>query len=140
MNFYIGNTIEDLKINDRNVEFSDDLLEYLNKNKRIFGLEEFVLQEIDPYDDTVIENSELQQWLSMCDSIVSSNILEQYEDLDETRSVEELIVLINEALNNNLNLIVIGDWLCEHVSFYIMLFYEMGIKRFSKILFWKAVN
>lgn len=109
MNFYIGNTIEDLKINDRNVEFSDDLLEYLNKNKRIFGLEEFVLQEIDPYDDTVIENSELQQWLSMCDSIVSSNILEQYEDLDETRSVEELIVLINEALNNNLNLIVIGD-------------------------------
>ncbi len=131
MNFYIGNTIEDLKINDRNVEFSDDLLEYLNKNKRIFGLEEFVLQEIDPYDDTVIENSELQQWLSMCDSIVSSNILEQYEDLDETRSVEELIVLINEALNNNLNLIVIGDWLCEHISFYIMLFYEMGIKRFS---------
>ncbi|MCR4782057.1 MAG: hypothetical protein K5851_04865 [Lachnospiraceae bacterium] len=109
MNFYIGNTIEDLKINDRNVEFSDDLLEYLNKNKRIFGLEEFVLQEIDPYDDTVIDNSELQQWLSMCDSIVSSNILEQYEDLDETRSVEELIVLINEALNNNLNLIVIGD-------------------------------
>lgn len=109
MNFYIGNTIEDLKINDRNVEFSDDLLEYLNKNKRIFGLEEFVLQEIDPYDDTVIENSQLQQWLSMCDSIVSSNILEQYEDLDETRSVEELIVLINEALNNNLNLIVIGD-------------------------------
>lgn len=109
MNFYIGNTIKDLKVNDRNVEFSDDLLEYLNKNKRIFGLEEFVLQEIDPYDDTVIENSELQQWLSMCDSIVSSNILEQYEDLDETRSVEELIVLINEALNNNLNLIVIGD-------------------------------
>lgn len=109
MNFYIGNTIEDLKINDRNVEFSDDLLEYLNKNKRIFGLEEFVLQEIDPYDDTVIDNSELQQWLSMCDSIVSSNILEQYEDLDETRNVEELIVLINEALNNNLNLIVIGD-------------------------------
>lgn len=131
MNFYIGNTIEDLKINDRNVEFSDDLLEYLNKNKRIFGLEEFVLQEIDPYDDTVIENSQLQQWLSMCDSIVSSNILEQYEDLDETRSVEELIVLINEALNNNLNLIVIGDWLCEYVSFYIMLFYEMGIKSFS---------
>lgn len=131
MNFYIGNTIEDLKINDRNVEFSDDLLEYLNKNKRILGLEEFVLQEIDPYDDTVIENSQLQQWLSMCDSIVSSNILEQYEDLDETRSVEELIVLINEALNNNLNLIVIGDWLCEYVSFYIMLFYEMGIKSFS---------
>ena len=109
MNFYIGNTIEDLKINDRSVEFSDDLLEYLNKNKRIFGLEEFVLQEIDPYDDTVIDNSELQQWLSMCDSIVSSNILEQYEDLDETRNVEELIALINEALNNNLNLIVIGD-------------------------------
>lgn len=109
MNFYIGNTIEDLKINDRNVEFSDDLLEYLKKNERIFGLEEFVLQEIDPYDDTVIDNSELQQWLSMCDSIVSSNILEQYEDLDETKNVEELIVLINEALNNNLNLIVIGD-------------------------------
>lgn len=130
MNFYIGNTIEDLKINDKSVEFSDDLLEYLNNNKRIFGLKEFVLQEIDPYNDTVIDNSELQQWLSMCDSIVSSNILEQYEDLDETRSVEELIVLINEALNNNLNLIVIGDWLCEYVSFYIKLFYEMGIKRF----------
>ena len=35
MNFYIGSTIEDLKINDRSVEFSDDLLEYLNKNKTI---------------------------------------------------------------------------------------------------------
>lgn len=109
MNFYIGNSFEDLKITDRNIEICDDLLEFLYKNNYIVDSKKFVLNEIDPYDDTVIDNSKLQQWLAMCNSIVSSKILEQYEDLDEAGNIEELIILIKEALKNDLNLIIIGD-------------------------------
>ena len=109
MNFYIGNSFEDLKITDRNIEIGDDLLEFLYKNNYIVDSKKFVLNEIDPYDDTVIDNSKLQQWLAMCNSIVSSKILEQYEDLDEAGNIEELIILIKEALKNDLNLIIIGD-------------------------------
>ena len=109
MNFYIGNSFEDLKITDRNIEICDDLLEFLYKNNYIVDSKKFVLNEIDPYDDTVIDNSKLQQWLAMCNSIVSSKILEQYEDLDEAGNIEELIILIKEALKNDLNLILIGD-------------------------------
>ena len=109
MNFYIGNSFEDLKITDRNIEICDDLLEFLYKNNYIVDSKKFVLNEIHPYDDTVIDNSKLQQWLAMCNSIVSSKILEQYEDLDEAGNIEELIILIKEALKNDLNLIIIGD-------------------------------
>lgn len=109
MNIYIGNSIKDLNKSDRNVELSDDLLEFICKNRCIFDSDKFALQGIDPYSDTVIDNSELQCWLSMCDLIISSKILEKYEDLDEAKSIMDLDVLIHEAIINNLNLIIIGD-------------------------------
>lgn len=109
MNFYIGNSIEKLNYNSKNVEISDEILEYLNKRGKTLKFENSNLLDIDPYEDTIIENSVLPQWLFMCESIVSSNALDQYTDLDAINGFNELIELIKEAINKNFNLFLIGD-------------------------------
>jgi hypothetical protein len=109
MNFYIGNSVEEINPMEKNVELCDDLLEYLNKHKKDIQLKRFVLQEIDPYDDNIIKYSELKLWQDMWELLMVSKVLEGYEDSDEARCIRELFNLFGEAICLKKNIIVIGD-------------------------------
>ncbi|WP_028235184.1 hypothetical protein [Pseudobutyrivibrio sp. MD2005] len=109
MNIYIGDCIENVNINDKNIELSDDFLEFLFKNRSSICSKEYVLNEIDPYDDTIIEYQDLHRLLSMCKSVMESDILEKYEDMEDVNNFKGLVLLVKEAMQNHSNMIIIGD-------------------------------
>lgn len=110
MNFYIGNSINDININDYNVELDDELLSFINDFHNKTAINVNILYDIDPYDDIVIHNSKLTELLNLLNSIISSNLLIEYDDFINIKSVlTDLIELINCAVRNGENLISIGD-------------------------------
>ena len=48
MNFYIGNSVKDINLNNKNIEFSDELIEYIynSRDKVLFDMSK--LYDIDP--------------------------------------------------------------------------------------------
>lgn len=110
MNFYIGKSIKALDLNSYNVEFSDELLEYIYKNRHVLNFETNILDQIDPYDDILLEKEQINNLKEICNRILNSNILHEYEDFDEGKdSLVDLEKLCDEAIKNDLILISIGD-------------------------------
>ncbi len=50
MNFYIGNSIDEVDIQSDNVEFSDELIEFIYKLREQVPFDMSKLYEINPYD------------------------------------------------------------------------------------------
>jgi len=48
MNFYIGNSVEDIAVTDRNAAFSDELQNYLYKLRKRVDCDMDILFNIDP--------------------------------------------------------------------------------------------
>ena len=106
MNFYIGNSVNEININDYNVELDDDLMSIINDLTKKINIDFSVLYDIDPYDDVVISNDHLTKLLDVIKNILSSNLLIEYSDYD---TLTDLIKLINKAIFLRTNLISIGD-------------------------------
>lgn len=105
MNFYIGNSVNEININDYNVELDDDLMSIINDLTKKINIDFSVLYDIDPYDDVVISNDHLTKLLDVIKNILSSN--SDYDTLKNT--LTDLIKLINKAIFLRTNLISIGD-------------------------------
>ncbi|NLP14934.1 MAG: hypothetical protein GX383_10790 [Clostridium sp.] len=108
MNFYIGNSIETLNKNDKNVELDDEMVEYLYSIKELIPYVAFFT--IDPYSDLVVEEEDISDIIMMCKYVIKEQILNAYDES------EELILVINElndlchnALKKGEKIIVIGD-------------------------------
>lgn len=108
MNFYIGNSIEQLKENDENVELDDEMVEYLySVNEAIPFLKFF---NIDPYSDTVVEKENIIDIISMCEYVLNEQILDDYDEKEEANKIiSDLIVLGYSALRKEAKILVIGD-------------------------------
>lgn len=110
MNFYIGNSIDEIKEQDCNVEFSDELIDFIYKlNERVsFDMHQLCL--INPYDDVKISKNDLKQIILICKYIIDNKLLYGYVDLDEgNQMLKGLEELAKKALLKDLGLISIGD-------------------------------
>ena len=70
MNFYIGNSVNEININDYNVELDDDLMSIINDLTKKINIDFSVLYDIDPYDDVVISNDHLTKLLDVIKNIL----------------------------------------------------------------------
>lgn len=61
MNFYIGNSIDEIDEQDVNVEFSDELIDFIYKMSGQVSFHMSKLYEINPYDDVEISKNDLSQ-------------------------------------------------------------------------------
>lgn len=108
MNFYIGNSIEQLEENDENVELDDEMVEYLYSVKEAIPFLTFF--KIDPYSDTVVEKENIIDIISMCEYVLNEQMLDDYDEKEEANKIiSDLIVLGYSALNKEEKILVIGD-------------------------------
>ena len=72
MNFYIGNSIDEIDEQDVNIEFSDELIEFIYKMSGRVSFDMSKLYKIDPYDDVEVSKNDLFQ------NFISAHIESQY--------------------------------------------------------------
>ena len=110
MNFYIGNSIDEIDEQDVNIEFSDELIEFIYKMSGRVSFDMSKLYKIDPYDDVEISKNDFLQIVKICKSILDSALLQGYEKPDEGRQMlQDLLEIIKKATTRRLGLVSIGD-------------------------------
>ena len=72
MNFYIGNSIDEINEQDVNVEFCDELIDFIYKMSGQVSFDMSKLYQIDPYDDVEVSKNDLFQ------NFISAHIESQY--------------------------------------------------------------
>lgn len=109
MNFYIGNSIDEIDEQDVNVEFSDELIDFIYKMRDRTSFDMSKLYKIDPYDDVEVSKNDLCQLAEIC-YILDSALLQDYEEIGEGRQmVQDLLEIIQKAITRGLGLVSIGD-------------------------------
>ncbi len=110
MNFYIGNSINEIDEQDVNIEFSDELLDFVYKLSKQDSFDMSKLYEIDPYADVEISKSDLSEIIEICNYILDTSLIQNYEEPDEgNQMLKNLVQIAQEAQSRNLGLISIGD-------------------------------
>lgn len=110
MNFYIGDSIDGIGEQDVNVEFSDELIEFIYKMSGQVSLDMSKLYEIDPYDDVEIPKNDLFQIVEICNYILDTSLIQNYEKPDEGRQMlQDLLEITKKAMESDLGLVSIGD-------------------------------
>lgn len=108
MNFYVGNSIEQLNVKEINVELDDEMVEYLYSIKEIIPYTAFF--SLDPYSDTVIEKEDISDIILMCEYVLKEQVLNEYNESDELIfTIKELNDLCCKAINQCEKITVIGD-------------------------------
>lgn len=110
MNFYIGNSLDEIKFDDYNIEFSDDLLQYMYNHRKQISANSNVLFEVDPYSDTLLEYENVKEINNICSLCIETGIIKGYNDYDEgIEMINDLLQITKLALLNKKGLIIIGD-------------------------------
>ena len=110
MNFYIGNSIDEIDEQDVSVEFSDELIDFIYKMSGQVSFDMSKLYKIDPYDDVEVSKNDLPQIVEICKSILDSALLQDYEEPDEGRQMlQDLLEIIQKAMTRDCGLVSIGD-------------------------------
>jgi hypothetical protein len=110
MNFYLGNLNSNIKINDKNAEFSDELNEYIYNIRNKSSRDMSILYNIDPYSDVEIPINKVVEIISICKYLIESDLLSNYDDYDEAiLELQELIKIAEEAIVNGVGIVSIGD-------------------------------
>lgn len=120
MNFYIGDSIDEIDEQDVNVEFSDELIDFIYKMSGRVSFDMSKLYKIDPYDDVEVSKNDLPQIVEICKYILDSALLQDYEKPDEGRQMlQDLLEIIKKATIRELGLVSIGDWKDEPIKNWI---------------------
>lgn len=110
MNFYISNSLDDVKLNDANVDFSDELINYIYNLREKSPIDMSKLYGIDPYNDIEISNKDVMDIICICKCILDLSLLKDYEEYSEgNQMVKRLLEISDCAMKNNMGLISIGD-------------------------------
>lgn len=110
MNFYIGNSIDEIDKQDVNVEFSDELIDFIYKISGRVSFDMSKLYKIDPYDDVEVSKKDLIQIVEICKYILDSALLQDYEEPGEGRQMlQDLLEIIKKATTREVGLVSIGD-------------------------------
>ena len=110
MNFYIGNSIDEIDEQDGSVEFNDELIDFIYKLRGQVSYDMSKLYEIDPYDDVEVYKNDLSLIIEICNYILDTSLLQEYGELEEgNQMLQGLIEIAQKALSRGLGLISIGD-------------------------------
>ncbi len=110
MNFYIGNSIDEIDEQDVNVEFSDELIDFIYKMSGQVSFDMSKLYEINPYDDVEVSKNDLSQIVEICNYILDTSLLQNYEEPDEgNQMLQDLVKITQRAMSRDLGLVSIGD-------------------------------
>ncbi len=110
MNFYIGNSLDEIKRDDYNIWFSDDLLQHIYNHRKQISADSNVLFEVDPYSDTLVDYGKVKEINNICSLCIETGIIEGYDDYDEgIEMINDLLQITKSALLNKKGLIIIGD-------------------------------
>lgn len=110
MNFYMGNSKNEIDEQDFNIEFSDELIEFIFKINKRESFDMSKLYEIDPYVDVEIPPNDLSRIIEICNYLLDKSLLQAYEEPDEgTQMIKELLEITREAQSRDLGLVSIGD-------------------------------
>ena len=110
INFYIGSSISDLDVRDNNVEFDDELLDFIcEKSRELFFCADEICR-LNPYADTELSLIDLPQIVSTCYYLLDNAIFENHPNLAEWNCmVRDLIEIAEKAMIKGSGLICIGD-------------------------------
>lgn len=110
MNFYIGVLISDLDVRDNNVEFNDELLDFICKKSKELSFRADEICGLNPYADTEIPRTDLPQIVNTCHYLLNSAIFENHPNSEEwSGMVCDLIEIAKKAMIEGSGLICIGD-------------------------------
>ena len=110
MNFYIGNSIDEIDEQDVNVEFSDELIDFVYKLSKQEPFDMSKLYEINPYDDVEIPKSDLPQIVRICKYILKTSLLKDYKEAEEGgQMLRNLLKIAQKAIARDIGLVSIGD-------------------------------
>lgn len=110
INFYIGGSINDLDVRDNNVEFNDELLDFICKKSKELAFRADEICNLNPYADTEIPLTCLPQIVNTCHYLLDSAIFENHPNSGEwSYMVRDLIEISERAMIKGSGLICIGD-------------------------------
>ena len=110
MNFYIGNSIEEIFVEDDNVEINDELLEFIYKLKDIIPSDLNKFYQIDPYRDAVLNKDEVEGIIELCIFILNKQLLNGYREKEDAINVlDKLIFWGRNAIYHEKGMVSIGD-------------------------------
>lgn len=110
MNFYIGDSISTIDINEYNIEFSDDLLNFICENAKAIPCNTNILLKINPYTDTFIPLVNLPQIITICNYLLNHELFLRELRLNEwTQMLTDLVKIVQDAILKGSGLISIGD-------------------------------
>lgn len=110
MNFYIGNSIDSLDVSGENIEFSDELLDFICRKGKGLSCHTDKLCKINPYADAVIPLVDLPQIMEICSCFLHQESLQKGQYRDEWKQMlTGLMEIAQEAIYRGMGLISIGD-------------------------------
>ncbi len=110
MTFYIGNFVNEVDNSKRGVEVSDELYNFIWKVCSLSHKNVEILRRIDPYSDVEIPQKHLQQLIEICNCIIDSSLLQDYDEPDDGKqSLRDLVDIAQKAISTNTGLVSIGD-------------------------------
>lgn len=110
MNFYIGSSKSNLDISGDNIEFSDELLNFIYQKRKELSCNTDKLCRINPYADTEIPFDDLPQIIEICSCFLNQDFLHKDRCMGEwEQMLTGLIEIAQEAVFRGLGLISIGD-------------------------------
>lgn len=129
MNFYIGNSIDEIDEQDVNIEFSDELIDFIYKMSGRVSFDMSKLYKIDPYDDVEVSKNDLSPIAKICKYILDSTLLQDYEEPDEGRQMlQDLLEIIQKDDDKRC-----GTGFNRRLIICIMLWF----RRWGIIILWK---
>ena len=110
MNFYMGNSIDEIDEQDSNVEFSDELIDFIYELNSQVELDMHQLYDVNPYDDVELSINDLPQIIEICKYILNAELLQDYKEPDEgNQMLQDLVEIAQKAISKKLGLVSVGD-------------------------------
>lgn len=117
IDFYLENFADEYDEKIEGADLSEELQEFLYKNKERFCDEIEVLLKLDPYGDVILKEDEIKKIYSLGDTVLRFNkeIFKEYDNSvkDEEEKASSFFIEIKKicekALSENRTIIAIGD-------------------------------
>lgn len=110
MNFYIGDTLEEISHDQFNIIFTDELIQYIYCLSKQSTYDMVKLYSINPYSDVSIPYEDLSEIIEICNQIIKEDLLSNYREYDAgMKMLTDLINISQSALADKKGLISVGD-------------------------------
>lgn len=110
MNFYVGNSFDELNQNSINAYFTAEFAEFLFESRDTLPVDLSWLFEMDPYNDVVLSHHTVHKVFDSCFKLKQLEIWNSYEFPEDGKcAVCDLLKLAEDALGKGKGLVSEGD-------------------------------